>query len=717
MTKRRCLAVVGLALLTVSRSVDGQSANVQLLHRFAKGTAPSRPFAVAGLPDGAALVLASGSTDTADGVLRVETSGAMTRLSPLLSSHWTLRGMLVPGGDGRYYGLTGFTDDAPRGAVWSVDVRGVIATPYRFQGGDDGQYPYVLFPGPEGVLYGAAQTIDRFDESHVFSIDGTGAVTPAVAYLPADLAGVGPDGSFYGVVISSDSCAAPSCAVVRRTPAGDLTTVIGPLEDTAFRSLLPLRTDALLALTARPSSGATCELVRIDQGESTTLTPLATFDESCTFNRHALQADGPSGAAIGFTERSVFRVSPAGVVSVLARVPARPAPLPSGVIDVRRAADGTVWVAVEAGEFGGGEIFRVPPSGLRTRVMAFPGGNATGASPVGPLVLDADGFVYGAASRGGRYGRGTLFRMAKDGTRFQTLYTFTGGADGGDPTRLVQTPDGALWGTTSSGEGHGGTIFRVGRSGALATVFVFRRVEDGQQPGAMAVGRDGALYGWTEWGGAFRRGTAFRVTPDGAVTVIHHFGETDGLRGWSRSSPLAASDGNVYGATKSCNLISCLGSTLFRMTTRGEVTSVWQPNDETTDLSGPLVQTADGRLWGTLQFLGGFFVSLPSGGGHEVRTDRMVQLATVASDGTLYGFGAGAIDSGDDVVKLREVGDISRYAPVGLGRFAFFDGSLVDGRDGFLYGTATLDSETGLGAIFRVAGPGPDAPRNPRIVR
>lgn len=714
MTKWRGHALVGLALLLSSGVVNGQSSNVQMLHRFAKGAMPSRPFAVVSLSGDNALVLAGGSADTSDGVLRVERTGAMARLSPLPSPFWTLLGTLVPGGDGRYYGLAGFIDDAPRGAVWSIDVRGGVATAYRFQGRGDGQYPYALFPGPGGVLYGASQTVDRFDESHVFSIDGTGAVTPAIAYVPAALAGVGPDGSLYG--IASASCVVASCSVVRRSPAGELTTIISPLEDTAFRSLLPLSTETLLALTTRASSG-TCDLVRIDQAASPTLETLATFDEPCTFSSRSLQTDGAPGAAVGFTERSVFRVNVAGAVTVLARLPARSNPLPAGVIDLHRASDGTIWIVTEGGEFGGGELYRVPASGAWTRALAFPGGNPTGATPVGPVVSDADGFVYGSAGNGGQYGRGTLFRVKKDGTRFQVLYTFTGGTDGGDPSPLVKTPDGALWGTTSSGGNHGGTVFRVGRSGALSTVFVFRRAEDGQSPGPVAIGRDGVLYGWTAAGGAFGQGTAFRVTPDGVVTVFHHFGETDGLRGLSRSAPFAAADGHLYGVASACSPLWCAGSTLFRMTVRGEVALLWRPSDEGTILSGPIVQTADGQLWGTLRFNGGFFASPPTGGGHAIATDRLVQLATVASDGTLYGFGAGLVEGGDDVVKLRPYGEVQRYAPVGLGRFAFSEGSLIDGRDGFLYGTASLDAETGLGAIFRVPGPGPSAPPNVRIVR
>lgn len=73
-------------------------------------------------------------------------------------------------------------------------------------------------------------------------------------------------------------------------------------------------------------------------------------------------------------------------------------------------------------------------------------------------------------------------------------------------------------------------------------------MEDGRLPRALAVGRDGGLYGWTLSGGQFDRGTAFRVTSDGAFTVIHHFSQADGLRGayfGGRSDPFVGADGHL----------------------------------------------------------------------------------------------------------------------------------------------------------------------------
>lgn len=47
-------------------------------------------------------------------------------------------------------------------------------------------------------------------------------------------------------------------------------------------------------------------------------------------------------------------------------------------------------------------------------------------------------------------------------------------------------------------------------------------------PTSITRGRDGALYGMTRGGGGSNRGTAFRLTLDGALTTIHSFSEEHG---------------------------------------------------------------------------------------------------------------------------------------------------------------------------------------------
>lgn len=159
------------------------------------------------------------------------------------------------------------------------------------------------------------------------------------------------------------------------------------------------------------------------------------------------------------------------------------------------------------------------------------------------------------------------------------------------------------------------------------------------------------------------------------------------------------------------------------MTVRGEVTKLWDP-EPWADLSGPLVQTSDGRLWGNWKFnSSGVFAAPLTGGAQVITTDRPASIATVASDGSFYGFGGVVVTAGTSehqVVKIRRTGEVRRLEPLGRNRVDFLlsGESLLDGRDGFLYGTVSVEAtDTRLGAIFRIPGPGPDAPSNVRIVR
>ena len=87
-------------------------------------------------------------------------------------------------------------------------------------------------------------------------------------------------------------------------------------------------------------------------------------------------------------------------------------------------------------------------------------------------------------------------------------------------------------------------------------------------------GADGNFYGVAAFGGEFGSGTAFRVTPEGDLTVLHDFaGPPDG------ALPVAlilGSDGNFYGVgsqgglgEEPCDSTIPGCGTLFRMAPSG----------------------------------------------------------------------------------------------------------------------------------------------------
>ena len=106
-------------------------------------------------------------------------------------------------------------------------------------------------------------------------------------------------------------------------------------------------------------------------------------------------------------------------------------------------------------------------------IYEFSGG-VDGEQPIGTVIFDSSGSLYGVTSEGGAYSHGTAYKLnppSKPGGPWikEVLYNFTGGADGGHPfTALVFDRTGSLYGVNGNGgnltqcDGYGcGTIFQL----------------------------------------------------------------------------------------------------------------------------------------------------------------------------------------------------------------------------------------------------------------
>ena len=70
------------------------------------------------------------------------------------------------------------------------------------------------------------------------------------------------------------------------------------------------------------------------------------------------------------------------------------------------------------------------------------------------LVMDSAGNLYGTSVQGGDFGGGTVFELSPSGSSWvhKVLYSFTGGADGGEPYKGVTLDaQGNLYGTAVTG--------------------------------------------------------------------------------------------------------------------------------------------------------------------------------------------------------------------------------------------------------------------------
>lgn len=107
-------------------------------------------------------------------------------------------------------------------------------------------------------------------------------------------------------------------------------------------------------------------------------------------------------------------------------------------------------------EFGGtdqGVVFKLDTSGNETVLYTFCSSEPScgGTFPIAGLIMDAKGNLYGTASAGGKGGGGTVFELDTSGT-FSVLHTFTGVPSPVEPVGdLVMDAKGNLYGTASQG--------------------------------------------------------------------------------------------------------------------------------------------------------------------------------------------------------------------------------------------------------------------------
>jgi len=222
-----------------------------------------------------------------------------------------------------------------------------------------------------------------------------------------------------------------------------------------------------------------------------------------------------------------------------------------------RALSSTLAVLVLCGALAGS-------AAAGTKVIYSFGGDADGEYIDSDLVMDSAGNIYGTSVQGGEFGGGTVFelRPSAGGWVHTVLYSFTGGADGGEPYKGVTLDaQGNLYGTAVTGgtgqgcEGGCGVVYKLTKSGTSWTQSVihnFTGGRDGSGPGSgVTFDKERTLYGMTPTGGAHGLGVVYQMKPDlnggWKFSVIHAFtGGQDGSNG-SAGRLILDKAGNLYG--------------------------------------------------------------------------------------------------------------------------------------------------------------------------
>ena len=197
-----------------------------------------------------------------------------------------------------------------------------------------------------------------------------------------------------------------------------------------------------------------------------------------------------------------------------------------------------------------GVVFKVTKSGTFTVLHSFIGAPIDGGYPAdGHLTMGRSGDLYGVTSGGGSFDDGALYRLSRSGT-LTLLHSFHGSAsDGCGPVgSVILDGYGNLYGTTSGcGSIGGGTIWKVSKEGKETILHNFTfDASDGCAPIGITRDLRGNLYGVTRGCGVNGYGALYKLSAAGKLTLLHSFDSADG---WPYGEVLWTAGGVLYGTT------------------------------------------------------------------------------------------------------------------------------------------------------------------------
>ncbi len=210
------------------------------------------------------------------------------------------------------------------------------------------------------------------------------------------------------------------------------------------------------------------------------------------------------------------------------------------------------------GGFMYGTTFKLTPSGggYTESILHSFGFGTDGADPFAGVVLDAAGNAYGTTAIGGTGGDGTLYQLMPSGGEWveNVLVNFDG-ANGVNPMgNLIIDASGNLYGTTiNGGQNDNGLVFKLAPSNGGWNYSVLYSFGTGQrdcQPyGGVAMDAAGDLFGVCPAGAG--AGWIFELTNCSTMCIVadlHDFSGSDGAGPWG--APVLDADGNLYGITE-----------------------------------------------------------------------------------------------------------------------------------------------------------------------
>ncbi len=382
---------------------------------------------------------------------------------------------------GNLYGTTAYGGAARAGVVYEVNGSGQETALYGFTGGPDGGVPYAgLVRDPAGNFYGTTYYGGTWNSGVVYELDPAQHETVLYSFTGLldggnPYAGVIRDstGNLYGTTVNGGTNPSPSGLVYKLDTAGQ-ETVLHTFTDYA------------------------------DGGE-----PYAGVISDSTGNLYGAADYGTSkGHGV------LYELNTSGVDTVLhsfSGLADGGNPRSGMILDAAGNLYGTAW---DGGSGYAGVVYKVSATHPETVLYNFTGA-ADGGQPYGGVILDSSGNLYGTTLMGGTANAGVVYKLDQAGHE-TVLYSFTGGPDGGYPNAgVIRDSEGNLYGTTvNGGLANAGVVYKLDSAGQETVLYSFTGGADGGNPYSVLI-RDSAgdLYGTTAYGGEHSGGVLFKVTP------------------------------------------------------------------------------------------------------------------------------------------------------------------------------------------------------------